>query len=340
MKSLKKLSFFALLLTFASCQNDKDTDVVSQQYIHKYGFNMSKDEWQSRKKEGTSITVLANGVTVTNSYNNGILHGQTTYTFPSSSVIEKIFIYDNGTLIKEVDHDMKGLPYKEEVYEPNDRKIVTLWDKLGVPISIEQYENNLLVDGKYYKPDNDLEASIENSSGIRIKRDRDGELLYKDKITNGELVSRTTYHSNGQIKSKMNFHNYQLHGNQINYSPGGEILMTMTWKKGKLDGMKTIYRNGNKIAEIPYINGLKHGVERHYDNEGKMTVEIHWENDRKHGSHRIYKENDTEIQWFYKGKAVSLKKFEEFSYREKLIANKEQFFEMIDNLDEKTAMKE
>ncbi len=339
MKSLKKLSLLVIFLTIVSCHDDKNSNVVSEQYIHKYGFDMSKDEWQSRK-EGTSITVLDNGVTVTNSYNNGILHGQTAYTFPNSSIIEKTYHYDNGTLIKEVVNDSKGMPFKEEVYEPNNKKIVTLWDNLGVPISIEQYENNALVDGKYYKPDNELEASIENSSGNRIKRDRNGELLYRDKIEDGKLVSRTTYHFNGQIKSKMGYQNYQLHGDQINYSSNGDITMTMNWKEGKLDGVKTIYRNGKIIAEIPFLNGNRNGVEHHFDDTGKLTKEIHWENNKKHGSHRIYKENDTQIKWFYKGKAVSLKKFEEFSFREKLIANKEQFFDMIEHLDEKTAMQE
>jgi len=198
----------------------------------------------------------------------------------------------------------------------------------------------LLVDGKYFKPDNDLESSIDNGSGIRVKRDRDGELHYKDTIENGELLSRNTYHPNGQISSKMFFHHYQLHGDQVNYSPTGEIIMTMTWNHGLLDGMKTIYRNGNKVAEIPFTQGLRHGIERHFNDGGKLTIEIHWESDKKHGSHRIYKENDTEIMWFYKGKAVSLNKFEEFSFREKLIANKDQFYEMINKMDELTALEE
>jgi len=113
MKLLKRLSALAILLTFFSCHKDEDSDVVSQQYIHKYGFGMTQKEWQSRKKEGTSIAVLDSGVTVTNTYNNGILHGPTTYSFPNSSTVEKLYIFDNGTLIKEVSHDMMGIPYKE-----------------------------------------------------------------------------------------------------------------------------------------------------------------------------------------------------------------------------------
>lgn len=340
MKTLKMLTLLAASLAIFSCQNDRNYNVISQQYIHKYGFDMSQDEWQSGKKEGAIITVLKNGITITNNYNNGILHGQTTYTYPNSSVTNKIYFYNNGTLVKEISHDSKGIPYKEEAYEPNNKKIITYWDNLGVPVSIEQYENNLLLDGKYYKPNNELEASIDNQSGTKIKRDRNGVIFYKDKIENGIVVSRTTYHPNGQIKSKVNFQNSKLHGDQIDYSSKGDVLMTVTWNEGKLDGLKTVYKNGNKIAEIPYSNGIKNGIEKHFDSNGKLTKETHWENNKKHGSDRIYKENDTDVKWFYKGKPVSLKKFEEFTVREKLTANKDQFFQMINNLDDKTAMQE
>jgi len=340
MKTLKRLSFLAILLTFLSCQNDDRSNVVSQQYVHKYGFDMSKNEWQSRSKEGSVISVLDSGITVTNTYNNGVLHGESSYTFPNSSIIDKIYTYDNGTLIKETLHDKDGIPYKEATNEPDNKKVITLWDRTGVPISIEEYENNKLINAKYFKPNNELEASIENQSGIRMKRDREGELLYKDIVKNGKLKHRSTYHPNGQIKAKVGYKNYNLHGEQFNYSDKGDVILTMTWNKGQLNGMKTTYKNNNKMSEIPFSNGLKHGIERHFAQDGRLEAEIHWDNDKKHGSERIYHKYDTHINWFYKGKAVSLKKFEEFSFREKLIANKDTFYEMIENMDDLKAMKE
>lgn len=340
MKILKKLSFLAILLTFASCQKDNESNVVSQQYVHKYGFDMSKNEWQSRTKEGSVITVLDSGITVTNTYNNGIMHGQTTYSYPNSSIIEKIYEYDNGTLIKESEQDSAGIPYKEKAYEPDNKTLITLWDKSGVPISIEQYENNILVNAKYYKPNNELEANIENKSGTRMKRDRNGELLYKDTIKNGKLKDRNTYHANGQTKSKMTFKNYQLHGEQTTYSQNGAVLLSQRWDNGKLDGIKTAYRNDNKISEVPYTNGERHGIERHYRDDGTLKTQIHWENDKKHGSERKYLDNDTNIKWYYKGKEVSLKKFEEFSFREKLIVDKTAFLDMIEKMDAKKALLE
>lgn len=340
MKILKWLSFLTIILTLFACHDDNDSNVVAQHYVHKYGFDMSKNEWQNRTKEGTVTTVLDNGVTVTNNYNNDALHGLSTYSFPHSSILEKIYDYDNGTLIKETHQDEAGIPYREKTYEPDNKTLIILWDKTGVPISQEQYENNALVNGKYFKPNNELEATIEDNTGDRIKRDRDGELLYTDTIKNGKLKARLTYHSNGQIKSSMTFKNYQLHGEQTNHSDKGDVVLKQTFNNGKLDGMKTAYRNNNKVYEVLYDNGLRQGLERHFKEDGSLVAQVHWENDKKHGSERIFHDNDTHIKWYYKGKAVSIKKFEEFSFREKLIADKTSFYEMIDKMDNKQALQE
>lgn len=340
MKLLKIFFGVSTLLTLVACHNDNKSNVVAQKFTHKYGFDLTEEEWNTRTKEGTKIQTLDDGVTITESYNNGILHGNTTFSFPNSQIIQKIQQFENGILIKEAINDLQGCPYKEEQYEPNNKKIVTFWDALGVPISVEEYQNNFLVTGKYYKPDNSLEATIDNSTGTRIKRDRNGELLYKDQIENGLLVFRTNFHSNGKIKSKMGFYNYLLHGSQTNYTHTGDVLMTMNWNMGNLDGMHTTYKNGVIIAEIPYLNGLKHGIERHYNTDKELISEIHWEKDKKHGSERIYDDVNTQVKWFFKGKEVSLKNFEDFSYREKLIADKNHFYEMIDKLEVTQAMKE
>ena len=339
---LNKWSLFApmcLILTSCSEKNDSSS-VVSQQFVHKYGFDMDKSEWNSRDKEGKSITLLENGVTITKSYNEGVLHGPSTYTFANSSIIEKVELYDEGTLVKQIFMDEAGIPFKEESFEPGNKTAITHWDKFGVPISIESYESNALVMAKYYKPNNELEASIQDGSGVRIKRDRNGELQYKDILDKGVLKERTTFHSNGQIQSKMCFHDYKLHGEQITYSDTASIIMRTNWSNGNLDGEKIAYRNGNKISEIPYVNGKKHGIERHWKEDGSLLSEVHWDSNTKHGSQRVYNDDETLISWFYKGKQVSINKFEEFSQREKLIADRDAFYKMVQNLDDIEVLRE
>ena len=176
------------------------------------------------------------------------------------------------------------------------------------------------MEGKYYTPDHELEGQVASGNGLRIKRDRSGLPLCRDKIIDGKISERTTYHPNGQIQTVSHYKDYLLNGEQIKYTASGKPLMAIHWNKGNLDGLKTVYRNGIKIAEIPYVNGQKHGTELHYDDLGNMTAEIQWKSDKKHGFSRFYSEESTDSEWFYKGQVVNEQKFEMLENREKLVA--------------------
>src|SRR3989344_6292707 len=103
------LGVIALLL--ASCERkQRENDVVSQRYIHKYGYAVSKDEFEDRKYPGQVVTLLKNGVTVTTTYEDGILHGPCTHTYPHSQTIETYYLYKEGFLTKEVHYDITGMP--------------------------------------------------------------------------------------------------------------------------------------------------------------------------------------------------------------------------------------
>lgn len=320
---MKYVLLAASAVLFSACQNSDDSmnQVVSQKYVHKYGFDVTEDEWEERSQEGQVITLLSSGVKITRSYENGQLHGPTTYTFPHSHMIEKVMMYDAGTLLKETQSDTSGTPLKEEIFEFDDRTIVTTWDEKGVPLSIEEYDNEQLMEGKYYTPDHVLEATVEVGFGERIKRDRTGSLLSRDIIEDGLTVQRINYHPNGQIHTISHYHDYQLHGEQLKFTASGKPLMKLNWNHGVLDGLKTVYRNGSEIAKIPYNNGLKHGIEYHYDDLGHLTAEIEWKNDKKHGSSKFYTEDTAETEWFFKGKTVSAQKFDMLDTRERLLAD-------------------
>lgn len=308
------------LLASAGCQNSSSFDsVVSQKYVHKYGFDLSEQEWEERAEEGQVVSMLKNGVKVTRSYENGQLHGPTTHTFPHSAVVEKLLVYDQGALLKEAIFDPAGMPMREEVYEFDDRTIITLWDEKGVPLSIEEYEGELLQEGTYFTVDHALEAEVVDGCGDRIKRERSGLLILKDRIEEGLIASRTTYHPSGQIHTISHYSDYQLHGEQLKFTSTGKPLMELHWNHGVLDGPKTVYRNGLKVAEIPYAQGQKEGIELHYDDLNNLTAEIHWKNDQKHGSSKYYTDETTDTEWFYKGQVVNVEKFEALEKRDHII---------------------
>lgn len=320
MKPLSQTFVLAALFA-ASCSNHDSFDgVVSQKFVHKYGFDVTKEEWDQRSQEGQVVTVLKNGVKITRSYENGILHGTTTHTFPYSNIVEKLFVYDEGILLKEVLNDSSGIPIQEEMYELDDKKIVTFWDEKGVPLSVEEFDGELLLEAKYYTPEHQLEGEVANGIGDRIKRDRTGLLISHDRIEDGIMTSKTTYHPNGQIHTVSHYHDHQLHGEQLKYSSLGKPLMILNWNHGVLNGPKIVFRSGYKVAEIPYIDGQKHGTEIHYDDLGNLTAEIEWRNNKKHGAQKMYSEEGDEIQWFHKDQVVSSEKFELLEKREQVIA--------------------
>jgi antitoxin component YwqK of YwqJK toxin-antitoxin module len=294
--------------------------ILSQKFIHKYGFDISEQEWTNRDQEGQIVTALKNGVKIVTSYENGILHGPTTHTFPNSSIVQHLAVYDQGTLIKEILHDAKGVPISENAFEFDNRKILTLWDEKGAPISIEEFDGDLLVEGTFFTPEHELESVVESGFGERFRRDRTGLLLARELIENGIVSRHTAYHQNGHIHSISNYHDYQLHGEQKKFTSQGKPLMDLQWDHGVLEGTKIVYRDGIKIAEIPYNYGQKHGTEIHFDDSSSKTAEIEWKNDKKHGCSRFFVNNTEELQWFHNGAVVSQEKFEILADRASLVA--------------------
>lgn len=316
-----KVPFLFMALAFTGCQTNSSIDqVVSQTYVHKYGFETSEKDWEAREKDGQVVSMLKTGVRVAQTYENGKLHGVTTYSFPHSSVIEKQQIFDEGILLKEQINDAAGMPVREEVYEFDNRIIITLWDDKGVPLSIEEYDGEILVEGKYYTPEHELEAAVAGGNGERIKRDRTGMLISRDEMKDGMMFCKVSYHPNGNIHTISHYDHYQLHGKQTKFTASGKPLMELNWDHNLMDGPKIIYRNGQKIAVIPYLKGKKHGTELHYDDLGFLTAEIEWRDDKKHGKTLLHSEEATDTEWFFKGQSVNADKFKILETREKIVS--------------------
>ncbi len=308
------------VIALSSCNNKNDSDVVSMRFVHKYGFDLSKDEWEQRDKDGQVVTTYKNGVTKNISYKNGILHGPTTVTFPNTSIIQEKSQYNEGALVKRTIYELSGLPVEETMFEADGRKIITVWNTSGVPLSMEEYNGPLLMSARYYTSQNEIEASVIEGNGTRIKRDRSELLLAKEKVENGQIVKRTTFHPNGVIHASCSFVDYKLNGIEETFSPSGALLSRSNWNMGQLDGVQTVYKNKKPLLEITYVNGKKHGVEREYDAFGLITKEINWADDQRHGTSRYTTKDSSDMQWFWRGTPVERKKYQMLKFREELIA--------------------
>lgn len=305
------LSLSSLIL-LASCGHDKASDpVVSQKFVHKYGYAVSKEEWDSRNYPGQVVSTLRDGVTVSASYENGVLHGPTTYTFPHSQTVQSYYLYNQGNLVKEIIYDIRGMPQKERTQLSASRYTLTTWYEDGSPLAVEEYNRDELIEGQYMNLSNEAEAWVEKGYGKRVLRDQKGTLLAIESIDQGHIARRETYYPNGSPETVSYYKNDQLTGEVRKFTNTGEPLCIEEWVSGELHGKSTYFKNGSKYLEVSYLSGKKNGIEVHFVDGELVSQEITWENDKRHGPTHYYINDDVRTEWYYNGKIVSKSRFDE-----------------------------
>ena len=318
----KHLLFVSILvLGLVGCGKDRaNNQVVSERYIHKYGYDVPKEEWNDNNYPGQVITALRNGVTITSHYEDGRLHGTTTYTFPHSTTLESAHLYDRGQLIKKTSYNLHGAPVAEEVHLGDAHKKFTTWSASGTPLRIEEYEFGKLLEGEYFTINNRVESRVEKGEGVRTSRNEKGQLLYRDTIENGEMVLRTEYYAAGTPKAITPYAGGFVHGVRKTYAAGGEPLSIEEWNKGVKHGTFAYFQNGAKYIESQFFDGKKEGIERHFVDGDTLVEESEWHGDRRHGPSMIYLDGYNKIEWYYDNMRVSKEKYDELCDQEKHIA--------------------
>lgn len=317
MKKLSRLSGLSLTilaLTTTGCMTRKelvrDQVVVSETYTHRYGVEITPDDWSSRGESGKVTSNLANGVVVSKTYDAGVLEGDTTYTFPHQSAIEKVEVYSQNTLTQETVNYPSGNPQKQIQHRSPTNQVVYTWYENGTPLSIEEYEDGWLVSGEYHNPDHQVEGTVENRQGTRVNRDHYGIVLSVETIENGQVAMQTLYHPNQAPKSLTPYVNGKVDGIQKTFLPGGEPNTIETWVAGIQEGETTIFLNGEKYAVIPYHLGRKDGVEKRFKDGADVVQEIYWVSDMRHGPSHSYVDGTVATDWYYEGSPVSKIKYD------------------------------
>ena len=315
------LALLGLCVTGCKKNNqNQQASVISERYIHKYGYDVSKDEWAGATYPGQVITTLRNGVTITSSYEDGILNGPTTYTFPHSNTIESIHYFEHGHLIKKISYSIRGVPAKEIIYLGVDHVKTTMWYPNGTPMSVEEYIGNQLIEAEYYNTYNETEYRVKSGKGERVSKNELGKVIMKELIDGGAVVVKETYHPNGSPESIIPYHNGMVHGHKKLFAVTGEPLYIETWSLNSMDGLATYFQNGCKYLEVVYRNGRKDGVERHYIDGEHLVEETNWASGKKHGPSTIYHDGMSKTEWYYNDENVSQARFDELCERERSIS--------------------
>jgi len=313
----------AVLGLFTGCNNhtkNKDNEVVSERYIHKYGYDVSKQEWSEQDYPGQVVTTQRNGVSTVSSFDGGILHGPTTETYPHSQTLKSKKIYDKGILTKQIFLDIKGIPEKQETYtSPTHMKVIS-WYSDGTPRYQEEYASGKLINGQYFTITNEVESRVEDGVGVRIIRDQIGRLKSRQNYERSEIIHNETYHVNNTPMTSVSYNKGVVHGEKLSYSSNGAPLFKENYNNGKLNGISTYYQNGYKYLEIPYASGEKDGVERHYIDGETISEETIWNENMRHGPSVIYCDGISKTEWYYNDQKMSKHKYEELCEREDEIA--------------------
>lgn len=303
------IGFSALAMALASCQQtgrySSSPEIVEETYVHRYGVPVSADEWNAGGNHGQIVSTLANGVVVKKTYNSGILDGQTTYSYPHSSAIEKVENYMNGILQKEMSYYMSGAPKQEVIYNTPQNRTVTTWYESGAAKSKEELQGNLIAQASYYGLNNQLDSQVANYAGTRTRRDDYGQLLSVDTIDKGLITLRSTYHQNKSPKEVIPYVNGIVNGQIKTFFPAGEPRTVEEWKDGVQAGLSVEYLNGEKASDCTYVGGQKHGTEHRYRDGKDIVQEISWANGQKQGACTSYVGSTAKTDWYWQGKQVS-----------------------------------
>lgn len=315
MKTNQYLLVFTLSILATSCQQRcQDEGVVCETYVHRYGVELTPDDWSERGQHGQVISTRNDGVVMSRSYDAGVLHGEATYTFPHREEIQKKEVYDQGEINQEVYYYSSGVPKQQINHEGENRHLVVNWYDSGAPQSKEQYENQLLVWGEYYNPSHQTESKVENYNGNRTVRNEYGQLVSIDDVVEGRMTMSHTFHPNGVPSASTPYVNGLIEGQRKTYTMGGEPATIETWSKGKQQGNTQVFEHGEKIADVPYVNNAIEGVEKRYGSGQVLAQENTWVQGHKHGPSSTYVNGQkTQTNWFFRDKPVNKATFDVMS---------------------------
>ena len=323
MKKFPSLYIALSGLFIFGCQNsskDQNEHVVAKRYIHKYGYDVSKEEWDTASYPGQVITTLRNGVTITSSYESHLLHGPTTYTFPHSQVTQFLHVYKEGNLVKKITYNMRSIPQIQELFLAPSHVKITKWYQKGTPMSVEEYHNNEIVEGEYYNEKNEMINQVIKGSGIRVIRDEHENISSKETVDNGFSSLKQTFYPHGIPHTIIPLCNGKIHGEKKVFALTGEPISVETYHFDLLHGPALYYQNGCRYLEINYRDGLKDGKEYHFVDDKTVIEETEWMQGQKHGLSTIFIDGIPHTRFYYNDQLVSKEKYRELCEMEDNIA--------------------
>ncbi len=285
---------------------------------------MPREKWKADVCPGHILTTLRDGKTITEPYEDGLIHGARTETYPHSQTIQTLEQYEKGRLVKRVSYNIRGVPQREEHFKADTHVIVTTWYPNGTPKSNEEFKDDILINAQYLNTSNETDSRIENGTGERTIRNQNGDILSKEVFNNYLLTYVETYYPNNTPYTTASYEGHLLNGERKEFAMTGEPISVENYYKGLKHGLSTYYQNGYKYSEIPYTQGLKNGIERHYIDGEIIVEETEFHDGIKQGSSILYCDGSARTTWYFENQIVSKSKYEQLMDRHALIMGMQQ----------------
>ncbi len=229
-------------------------------------------------KQGTFRNYYENGrIKKEENYLNNQLHGYYR-EFDGKGELVMALRYERGTIVEEIDEDMKELLDMKSTFDSEGRLIFTGGYKEGVPVGIHRFFDTAgVVENAYLY--NELGQKV--SEGIIDQQGR-------------RKGAWTDFYSSGEVQAKGNYQNNQRSGSWTYFQEKGSIEQKGRFERGRYMGLwNWYYPNGNKWREESYFNGREDGMFVEYDQGGNILTKGDYIGGEKEGEW-IYQVGDHE----------------------------------------------
>lgn len=309
-------------ILFSACENKNNSDeVVATKYKHKYGYYVHKNEWEKGRIPGEVLTTFRNGKTITETYEDTLLHGEKRITFEHSKTPHIIETYQKGILTKRTVNNIHGIPEKETVFKSPTHLLITYWHPTGSPKAKEEFRDSKLVNGQYFSFDNSTDSVITNGCGEKTLRNERGDILSKEVYVNFEIAYIETYHSNTTPHTITSYLDGRVHGEKKVFSPAGDPISVESYVHGERDGICAYYQNGFKFQESTFKRGVKEGIEKFYVDGETLIEETQYKIGLRHGPSIIYCDGSARTYWYFSNQKVSKDIFDQYEERDLMITS-------------------
>jgi antitoxin component YwqK of YwqJK toxin-antitoxin module len=320
----------------------KDNYVIERERVNR------SDE--QGNKQGTFRDYYENGrIKKEEHYLDNQLHGYYR-EFDGKGDLVMALRYERGTIVEEIDEDMKELLDMKSTYDQDGRLIFTGGYKEGIPVGIHRFfdtagvvENAYLYNelgqkvsegiideqGRRKGPWTDFFARGEvRAKGTYLNNQRSGSWTYFLEKGGVEQKGRferdrhmgiwNWYYPNGNKWREESYFNGREDGMFVEYDPGGNILTKGDYIGGEKEG-EWIYQVGDHKETGSYVIGLREGIWKYYYPNGAVKYEGAYSQGNPDKRHKYYYPDGTLKEEQYYGMGIREKNWKKYDQEGNLV---------------------